>query len=327
VEHAVTDTIDVESARFIGAGLNRPECVLATKNGHLYTADWRGGVAEIAPNGSVTLYKGATADLPEGLRPNGIALEKDGSFLFANLGSELGGIFRLTRNGQVSPLICEVDGVALPPSNFVVRDNLGRLWATVSTRLQPRALDYRRAAKTGFVVMDDGKGPRIVADALGFTNECLVDPSGQYLYVNETYARRMSRFALKPNGDLGPKEVVVEFGRGQFPDGLAFDVEGNAWIAGIISNQLIRVTPTGKMDIVLEDSDAAHVAWIEEAYAAEKLGPPHMGKIVSRRLRNISSLAFGGADLRTGYLGCLLGDSVAAVRMPVAGVPPVHWMY
>ena len=40
------------------------------------------------PDGTQTLYAGATADLPEGLRPNGIALEPDGSFLLANLGSE-----------------------------------------------------------------------------------------------------------------------------------------------------------------------------------------------------------------------------------------------
>jgi len=319
--------IDIESVRFIGSGLVRPECVLATQRGDLFTADWRGGIAHAAPDGSVRLYSGTTADLPEGLRPNGIALEADGSFLFANLGSTLGGIFRLTRDGQVCPVIRQVDGVDLPPSNFVVRDNLGRLWATVSTRLQPRALDYRRAAATGFVLLDDGKGPRIVADGLGFTNECLVDPSGRFLYVNETYARRLSRFALKANGDLAPKEVVVEFGRGQFPDGLAFDVEGNAWIAGIISNQLLRVSPSGKMDIVLEDSDPGHVAWIEDAYDAETLGPPHMGKIVSKRLRNISSIAFGGQDLRTAYLGCLLGDSIAAVAMPAAGVPPVHWAY
>jgi hypothetical protein len=24
-------------------------------------------------------------------------------------------------------------------------------------------------------------------------------------------------------------------------------------------------------------------------------------------------------------LGCLLGDSIAALRVPVPGVPPVHW--
>jgi sugar lactone lactonase YvrE len=321
------EKIDVDLVRFVGSGLVRPECVLATRRGDLFTADWRGGVAHISPDGNIRLYIGASADLPEGLRPNGIALEPDGSFLFANLGSEQGGIFRLTRDGQVSPVIRRASGIDLPPSNFVVRDGLGRLWATVSTRLQPRSLDYRRGAETGFVVLDDGNGPRIVADGLGFTNECLVDPSGLHLYVNETYARRLSRFPLQPNGDLGAKEILVEFGPGQYPDGLAFDVEGNAWIAGIISNQLLRVSPKGDVAVVLEDSDPAHVAWVEEAYEAERLGRQHMDQLKSRRLRNVSSIAFGGPDLRTGYLGCLLGDSIAYLAMPVQGVAPVHWTY
>jgi sugar lactone lactonase YvrE len=323
----MSDRLDLDAVEFVGSGLVRPECVLATRRGDLFTADFRGGVAHIAPSGAITLYTGATADLPEGLRPNGIALEPDGSFLFANIGSERGGIYRLTRTGQVSPVLQRVDGIDLPPSNFVTRDRLGRLWATVSTRLTPRALDYRRGAASGFVVLDDGTGARIVADGLGFTNECLVDPSGAFLYVNETYGRRLSRFPLRPNGDLGPREVVTTFGPGQFPDGLAFDVEGHVWIAGIISNQLIRVSPEGRLSVMLEDADPVHVAWVEAAYQADRLDRPHVDRIESRMLRNISSVAFGGPGLRTFYLGCLLGDSIARLDAPVAGVPPVHWTY
>jgi sugar lactone lactonase YvrE len=320
--------IDLDRVRFLGTGLVRPECVLATAAGDLYAADWRGGVAHLRPDGTQTLYAGATADLPEGARPNGIALERDGSFLFANLGSEIGGVWRIDRRSQISPVLTEVDGVPIPPSNFVVRDELSRLWLTVSTRVAPRSLDYRRSAKSGFIVLLDERGARIIADGLGFTNECAIDPSGRYLYVNETYARRLSRFPLRPDGELGPKEVVTEFGRGQFPDGMAFDVEGQIWIAGIISNQLMRVDPdSGRVTVMLEDSDAEHVAWVEAAYEASELGRPHMDRIASRRLRNISNVAFGGLDLRTAYCGCLLGDAIATVPMPVAGVPPVHWRW
>jgi sugar lactone lactonase YvrE len=319
--------IDLDSVEFVGESLSRPECVLATRSGDLYTADWRGGVAHIHPDGRIDLCAGRSADLPEGPRPNGIALEPDGTFLFAHLGSEQGGIWRLTRNEQVHPVLLRADGVDLPPSNFVTRDAKGRLWATVSTRLRPRALDYRRDACTGFIVLDDGRGARIVADGLGFTNECLIDPSGRFLYVNETYGRRLSRFPLRENGDLGRKEVVAEFGRGQYPDGLAFDIEGNVWIAGVISNQLLRVSPSGEIAVLLEDADESHVSWVEDAYIAGRLGREHMDRIKSRRLRNISSIAFGGSDLRMGYLGCLLGDQVAQIRMPVSGVPAVHWNY
>ena len=319
--------MDLNEIAFVGSGLVRPECVLATASGDLYTADWRGGVAHLRPGGDTALYTGSTADLPEGLRPNGIALERDGSFLFANLGSEVGGIWRLDRSGQVRPVLTEADGEVLPPSNFVVRDAAGRLWATVSTRLRPRSLDYRRGASTGFIALMDQRGARIVADGLGFTNECAIDPSGRWLYVNETYARRLSRFPLQPNGELGAKEVVHEFGRGQFPDGLAFDTEGGVWIAGIISNQVMRLGPDGRLSIVIEDSDAGHVDWVEEAYDTQTLGRPHMDTVRSARLRNISSIAFGGPDLRTAYLGCLLGDSIAVARLGVQGAAPVHWLY
>ncbi|MGH6816335.1 MAG: hypothetical protein ACREC6_11585 [Hyphomicrobiaceae bacterium] len=42
-------------------------------------------------------------------------------------------------------------------------------------------------------------------------------------------------------------------------------------------------------------------------------------------MRNLSSLAFGGADLKTAYLGCLLGDTIFSFAAPVAGQEPVHY--
>lgn len=320
--------LSLSDVSLIGAGLSRPECVLATAKGDLFTADWRGGVAHLRPDGTQALYAGATVDLPEGLRPNGIALEADGSFLLAHLGSEVGGIWRLTRDGQVSPYLTEIDGEPIPPSNYVVQDHLGRLWLTVSTTLVPRSLDYRREASSGFIAVMDQRGARIVADGLGFTNECQISPDRRWLYVNETYGRRLSRFRLYGDASLGPKQIVYEFGEGQFPDGLAFDAEGKVWIAGVISNQLMRIDPeSGHCEIVLSETDADHVAWVEAAYETNALGRPHMDATPATKLKNLSSIAFGGADLRTGYLGCLLGDAIASVRLPVPGIPPVHWDY
>jgi sugar lactone lactonase YvrE len=320
--------IALDAVETLGSGLHRPECVLATRRGDIFTADWRGGVAHLLPDGSQRLYAGTTADLPEGARPNGICLEADGSFLFANLGSEQGGIWRLTRRGDISPYLLAADGVDLPPSNFVTRDAAGRLWVTVSTRLRPRSLDYRSTAQTGFVICADERGARLVADGLGFANECLVDPTGGWLYVNETYVKRLSRYPLLASGDLGSKEVVTEFGRGQFPDGMAFDAEGHVWIACIVSNQLLRIDPAnGRSVLMLQDADEAHVGWFEEAYYANALNRPHMERIMSHKLRNTSSLAFTGAALDTILIGCLLGDHIYRVRSPVRGHPPVHWQY
>ena len=312
----------------IGAGLVRPECVLTTRTGDIYTSDWRGGVAHIRPDGSQTLYSASGIDgLP--LRPNGIALNADGSFLLAQLGADDGGVYRLTRDGTVTPFLRRVDGIDLPPTNFVVADHAGRTWITVSTRRTPRALGYRKDCDDGFIVMVDttGKGARVVADGLGYTNECAVHPNGQWLYVNETFTRRLSRFAIAANGSLGAKEVVTEFGAGTFPDGLVLDAEGGAWIVSIVSNRVIRVLPDGSQHIFLQDADDDHLAWVEAAYQASEMGRPHLDNVKSQRLKNISSIAFGGSDLRTGYVGCLLGDHVTTLNMPVAGHPPVHWKY
>jgi sugar lactone lactonase YvrE len=323
---AATPAIALEALHFVGSDLNRPECVLATARGDLYTADWRGGVAHLRADGTQALYAAA---LPDGrpLRPNGIALRADGGFLLADLGAELGGVFALDRGGLVRPLLERVDGVDLPPTNFVHEDAAGRIWITVSTRHRPRAAAYRSDVADGFIVLLDSRGARIVAEGLGYTNEALVDPTGRWLYVNETFGRRLSRFRIAADGALSGGETVATFGPGTFPDGLTFDAEGGVWITSIVSNRVIRVARDGSQQLMLEDCDAAHVERCERAFVAGEMGRPHLDTCAGRVLKNISSLAFGGADLRTAYLGCLQGDRLASFRAPVAGHPPVHWRF
>ena len=55
------------------------------------------------------------------------------------------------------------------------------------------------------------------------------------------------------------------------------------------------------------------------------MGRPHLDNNKGKVLRNTSSLAFGGADLKTAYLGCLLGNQIAMFDAPMAGLKPSHW--
>jgi len=283
-------------------------------------------VAHVRPDGSQLLYTGA---LPDGrpLRPNGIALRRNACFLLADLGEEQGGVFELTRDGSVRPILVEVDGIELPPTNFVTEDRSGRIWLTVSTSHRPRALALRSDIADGFIALMDEKGARIVADGLGYANEALVSPDGRYLYVNETIARRLTRFSILSDGSLSSRETISTFGKGIFPDGLAFDGEGGIWITSIVSNRIIRVRQDGSQQLVLEDVDESHIDWVEQAFQKNTMGRPHFDRCGEGVLKNISSLAFGGQDLRTVYLGCLLGDSLACFSSPIAGHPPPHWLY
>jgi sugar lactone lactonase YvrE len=162
------------------------------------------------------------------LRPNGVALTPDGAFLIANLGDD-GGVWRLERTGELTPVVLEVEGETLPAANFVTIDDTARIWISVSTRQRPRQLAWRDDIADGFVVVIDSSGPRIVADGLHYTNEVRPDPSGQWLYVVETFGRRIRRFPIRPGARLGPAETVVSFGPGCFPDGFVGSGRRRPW--------------------------------------------------------------------------------------------------
>ena len=242
-----------------------------------------------------------------------------------HLGNEDGGVYKLNEDGDLSPFLLQVEGKPLPPTNYVHIDRNGRVWITVSTRLKPRILGCKPNWRDGFIILVDESGARIVAEELGFTNECLIHPVTGHLYVNETFSRCLSRFDVSSNGDLSNKIVVAEFGLGEFPDGFAFDDEGGIWVTCVVSNKVIRVNANGKKQTILEDNDPEHLAKVEEAYQKSRLKRDHLDQIISIKLKNISSIAFGGKDLKTVYLGCLLGQSIAIFESKIAGLSPSHW--
>jgi len=318
----------------IGSDLTRPECALAHSSGLVCVPSWaeKGGVSIINRRGET---RHILAKIPvtlsdwldQGLKPNGIALESDGSFLLAHLGDERGGIFRLEPTGDVTPIVMTAGGDPMPPANFVVRDHQDRIWITVSTRKSPRSADYRSDASSGFIaVCEPGEiDARIVADGLGYTNECVIDESRGLVFVNETFAQRISSFRLNDDASLSHPEIVAQFDQATFPDGLALDTDGGLWVTSIVSNRVIHITSDGKQSIYLEDSDPDQVAQAVSAFKTGTMDRSHLDQISSNALKNISSLAFGGPTLSHAYLGSLHGDSLPWFEAPVTGVPLPHW--
>ncbi|WP_191602303.1 SMP-30/gluconolactonase/LRE family protein [Marinomonas algicola] len=311
---------------FLGENLKRPECVLTNADNRIFTSNWDGGVSVIEPDGYQWSLLAKNSDFE--LKPNGICLLENGDFLIAHLGNEEGGVYCLKQNGELSPFLLDVDGKPLPPTNYVHLDFQGRVWITVSTRTQPRADAYRSDVCNGFVILFDGDKARIVADNLGYTNECIASPDGNFLFVNETFSRRLTRFNIAENGDLSNKTTIATFEEGVFPDGLVLDAEENFWITSIISNQVIRVSKDGKkQETMLIDVDPQHLEWVEKAFQSHSMGRPHLDNVKSILLQNISSLAFGGDDLKNLYFGCLLGHQIASLKQSIKGLAPSHWNF
>lgn len=322
--------LDLDDVSFVGEGLLRPECVLATRAGTLHVPDWRGGVVRIDSDGQRSAIGCAPTKEDARFLPNGLVLLRDGSYLFANLGVD-GGIWRLHADGGCEPWLTTLDGVALPPVNFVWMDDRERIWFTVMFRSHAGAgrHGFRADIADAYVALADGVDrphtARIAGEGIYTANECRIGGDGRHLYVNETFASRLCRFALADDGTLGRREVLAQFDEDTFPDGLTLDAEGAFWITGVGANKIIRVHPDGRWHLVAEDLDAAHMARVRAAVRDGTLDRALLYDNHARVLPNVTSLAFGGPDLRTAYLGSVSGTRIASFRSPVAGARPVHW--
>ena len=135
----------------------------------------------------------------------------------------------------------------------------------------------------------------------------------------------MSKFDITSGGNLINQQIVAEFDVGEFPDGFAFDMNDGIWVTCIVSNKLIYIDKNGKKKTILDDSNAKHVSYVEKAYQKGILERKHLDNIVSTKLKNISSIAFGGSDLENIYLGCLLGKQIATFKSKIRGLEPSHW--
>lgn len=311
----------------VGHGLTRPECVLAHSSGLLFASNWadNGGISVISPNGDTHSVLGNDPQNP--LKPNGIAMESNGHFLLAHLGDSAGGVYRLAPDGAISDVVTHANGYPLPPTNFVAVDASGRIWLTVSTTILPRAKDYRQNACTGFIaVAEQGQSnARIVVSDLAYANECVVDMNNNYVYVNETFGRRLLRFDLATDGSLSNRHILTTFNMGTYPDGLTLVEDGNLIVTSIVSNRIIKVSPNGKQELILEDADNAFVEVAESAYRSDSLDSKHLASTGSTKLANISSLAFGGHNRSIAYIGNLLGSCLHSFDTDMHGVAPSHW--
>jgi len=318
---AIVHALEIEEPRPWGRGLHRPECVVGTAAGDVYVSDWRGGVTLIRHDGSQEVCLDARGDSP--LRPNGIWPTITGSFLIANLGED-GGIWRITRTGAVEPVLLEVDGIALPPANFVVTDNQGRTWISVSTRLLPRQRAWRRDIADGFIVMVDSRGARIVADGLHYTNEVRLSPAGDALYAIETFGRRLVRFPLAADGSLRGPEAILTLPDDGFPDGFEFDEDGGIWITSLVSNRLYRLH-AGRLQVLLEEVNAPHVAAVAARFERGEMQIADLGPIPGTTLQHLTSISFSGPDGRTAFVGGLHTTNIFTFRSPVRGCVNLSW--
>jgi gluconolactonase len=293
-----------------GHDLARPECVWIDTDG-VWTSDARGGVSRVhADRPAATIGSGIH-------EPNGFSRRRDGSFVVAGLGD--GKVHLIRQDGQTSVLLDAVDGKSLGAVNCAWADG-ERTWISVMTDSLPWSVSMNQEAR-GYIILLDGNGARVVADGLHQTNEVKVSADGRYLYAVETLGRHLVRFEIGAHGVLGRKEIVgpADLGHGAYPDGFAFDAEGNIWLTLIIRNGLAVITKEGNYHVVYEEPKTAAIDNLVNAISARAADVNTMRACIGERLPFPTSIAFGGNDGRTAYVGSLATPHIFTFRSPVAG--------
>ena len=328
-------SVERSDISYIGHDLQRPECILAERDGSLWSADARGGVMHIKPDGTQRLITQraesgfATAADEEtrfvtGTLPNGLAFARNGDFVISNFGTDR--LELMTRSGETRVLVDTIDGEPIGKVNFVLRDSRDRLWLTVSTRVKNWMRAISPTIVDGFIALYDKGQLRIVAGGFHFTNEIRLDAKEEWLYVVETCGCRISRLRVQPDGSLTDREVFGPTDHGAFIDGIAFDAYGNLWGTHVMIDRVFAITPKGDLRIILDDDQGSTAGrTLMAAFARDEATPQHMLACGGSIAPWFASVTFGGPDLRTVYVGSLRGTRIPYFRSPVAGLPMVHW--
>jgi gluconolactonase len=328
--------IDKSALRYVGCELQRPECILAEPDGTLWSADARGGVVCLRPDGGQEViaqrrssdFQFADSEASrylDGTLPNGLAFSREGDFLISNFGTDC--LELMSRDGRSRVLVDSIDGAPIGKVNFVLRDSRDRVWITISTRVRNWMHALRTDLCDGYLARYENGSFSIVADGFRFTNEIRFDAKEEFLYVVETTGGCISRLRIDDRGEVAEREIFgpTKLGNGAWPDGIAFDSHGNLWGTLVYSDKLFVLTPQGDMRVLLDEGDPEKVAALEQAFFRNSVTEEVLFATGRGIAPWMASVTFGGPDLRTVYIGSLKGTNIPYFRAPVAGLPMVHW--
>ncbi|MDJ0908682.1 MAG: SMP-30/gluconolactonase/LRE family protein [Woeseiaceae bacterium] len=227
----------LRNAEAIDLGLHEgPEDVALGPDGFLYASSHGGSILKISPDdGNVSVFSRV------GGRPLGIEFDSDGSLLVANAYL---GLQRVSRDGDVSLLLSEIDGQPLVYADDVDVAADGTVYfSEASTKFGAEAADGTLDASLLDILEHGGNGlivafdpadgtARVVLDGLNFANGVAVSEDQQYLLIAETGSYRILKHWLA-GPSAGETEVLIDNLPG-FPDNINNGLNGRFWV-GLVS--------------------------------------------------------------------------------------------
>jgi sugar lactone lactonase YvrE len=85
-----------------------------------------------------------------------------------------------------------------------------------------------------------------------YPNGAVVAPAGDVLIVVESHAERLVGVPILAGGRAGEPSVIAALPDTE-PDGVALDATGNLWVTLYRPDGLMRVTPSGEVQMMVDD--------------------------------------------------------------------------
>ncbi|MEJ1935025.1 SMP-30/gluconolactonase/LRE family protein [Nostoc sp. NIES-2111] len=247
--------------------------------------------------------------------PEGVAVAPDGAVW---CGNAEGDILRIAADGSGVEKIASTDGFVLglafdgPDVLYVCEQrNAAVLRLDIPARRLERLATQGSIRIPNYPVVDPARRALYVSDSIGFgeegpgvwrfdlvtghgrlwctepmqfANGMALTPEGDALYVAETFARRITRIAIGPDGEpAGRSDVAVDLPG--LPDGVAVDGRGIVHVACYQPSRILRITPEGRAEVLIEDPHATlmchptNIAFDGSTLYAANLGRWHITRI------------------------------------------------
>ena len=172
--------------------------------------------------------------------PAGLAFHRDGSLYVADEGDDIHGVLRVTADARIETMVDSYEGRPLNGVNDLVFDRDGVLYFS-----DPWGSSGKNPIGGFYRLFPDGRLEQ-VDRGLAFPNGVAINADNSAVFLAETYQARILRYPIGREGRVGAREVFAELDGPPGPDGMAFDVEGNLYVAHFDGGRVDVLDPDGR---------------------------------------------------------------------------------
>ncbi len=262
---------------------NFPEGPAWDGNGNLYTSSCHGKwITKIAKNSAEVFL--TSSENPFTInQTNGLAIGSDGYIYACDYG--IGAIVKISPQGKTEIYASGFGRKKFNRPNDLAFDGSGNLYFTDPKSYSKDTLDGRV-----FMVKKDTREVVLVAQDMAFPNGIVFSKDCKTVFVCESAKNRVLKYSIAKDGTLTNQTTFVELPGGD-PDGIAFDKNGNLFVAHFGGGAIYVVEPNGKI----------------------------LYKIKTPGLKP-SNIEFGGSDYKTLFLTEDETNAVYETKMRVEGL-------